>query len=61
MTKDKALKMAIAIFEFSGARDSEAYWQMVEVAKNACKEALEQPAQEPVIIGVDFAENILKK
>jgi DNA-directed RNA polymerase subunit RPC12/RpoP len=40
MTKDEALKMAIEALEDSLTRQ--------DVAINACKEALEQPAQEPV-------------
>jgi hypothetical protein len=48
MTKDEALKMAIEAIEFKGVRDSEEYWQMMNATKNTCKEALEQPAQEPV-------------
>jgi hypothetical protein len=43
MTKDEALKMAIEAIEFKGVRDSEEYWQMMDVTKNSCKEALEQP------------------
>lgn len=48
MTKDEALKMAIEALGFEGVRDTEEYWQMMEAAINACKAALEQPAQEPV-------------
>jgi hypothetical protein len=44
MTKDEALKMAIeALAEFEWIKDSK-----YQKAINACKEALEQPAQEPV-------------
>jgi len=40
MNKDEALKKAIAMIEFTGVRDSEEYWQMMEATKTACKEAL---------------------
>ena len=54
MTKDEALKMAIEALDscdinigYNG--DSQYYDEkLVEKAINACKEALEQPAQEPV-------------
>jgi hypothetical protein len=54
MTKDEALKMAIEALDscdinigYNG--DSQYYDEkLVEKAFNACKEALEQPAQEPV-------------
>ena len=39
MTKDEALKMAMYELEIVGLKDGDTY--------NACKEALEQPAQEP--------------
>jgi len=42
MTKDKALKMAIEALENS--------LTIQDVAINACKEALEQPAQDYVLI-----------
>ena len=42
MTKDEALKMAIEALEDSLTRQ--------DVAINACKEALEQPAQDYVLI-----------
>jgi hypothetical protein len=53
----EALKMAIAAFE----RWEDTYKADCTEVINACKEALEQPAQEPVIIGVDFAEIHFKK
>ena len=40
MNKDEALKMAMYELEIVGLKDGDTY--------NACKEALEQPAQEPV-------------
>jgi len=40
MSKDEALKMAMYELEIVGLKDGDTY--------NACKEALEQPAQEPV-------------
>ena len=43
MTKDEALKMAIEALE-----DFSTQYARLEPIINACKEALEQPAQEPV-------------
>jgi hypothetical protein len=45
MTKDEALKMAIEVLDLNVDCVSESKWKE---AINACKEALEQPAQEPV-------------
>ena len=50
MTKDEALKMAIEAIDYKGVRDSEPYWEMMNKTIKACKEALEQPAQEPVTL-----------
>ena len=48
MTKDEALKMAIEVFE----KEEASYHETLPMAKayNACKEALEQPAQDYVLI-----------
>jgi hypothetical protein len=40
MTKDEALKMAIEALDYKGVRDSEPYWEMMNKALQACKEAL---------------------
>jgi hypothetical protein len=51
MTKDEALRMAIEAFktcETYNAYEQSFEIILVEKAINACKEALEQPAQEPV-------------
>jgi hypothetical protein len=47
MTKDEALKMAIEAIEYTNWSERTA---KMETALKACKEALEQPAQEPVAI-----------
>jgi hypothetical protein len=44
MTKDEALKMAIEVMD----NIEEPFRKYADEAINACKEALEQPAQEPV-------------
>ena len=46
MTKDEALKMAIEVMYRNSPKIG--LTQELEEAINACKEALEQPAQEPV-------------
>ena len=64
MTKDEALKMAIEAIEFEGVRDSEEYWLMMNKVRTACKEALEQPAQEIVrkVFDIDnFHPSVLDK
>jgi hypothetical protein len=56
MTKDEALKMAVEALKEAqdsinpdiGKRLRQQYWGQYEDTINACKEALEQPAQEPV-------------
>jgi hypothetical protein len=50
MTKDEALNMAIEALE-----DFSTQYARLEPIINACKEALEQPAQEPV--GIIISEN----
>jgi hypothetical protein len=48
MTKDKALKMAIEVIEaFGRGCDCDDYFMDIASTIDACKEALEQPAQEP--------------
>ena len=47
MSKDEALKIAIEAIEYTNWSEHTA---KMETALEACKEALEQPAQEPVAI-----------
>ena len=47
MSKDEALKIAIEAIEYTNWSERTA---KMETALEACKEALEQPAQEPVAI-----------
>jgi hypothetical protein len=50
MTKDEALKMAVEALEAITLEtiSHDDYWDLVGKAIQACKEALAQPAQEPV-------------
>ena len=58
MTKDEALKMAIEALESITLLCDDKRWYLIGNARKACKEALEQPSQEPVSLG-DF-DNMTK-
>jgi len=55
ISKDEALKMAIEVFDMYGNKLNSAF---ADEAYQACKEALEQPAQKPEAYIVNYEPNI---
>lgn len=53
MTKDEALKMAIEVFDMYGNKLNSAF---ADEAYQACKEALEQPTEQPTRLEVIDAD-----